>query len=123
MILVNQFDMRYDGTPLSVCRTTRVAVNEKKISYIYKRQSGYEEDNGMIYSVICFDDGTDIMCKDCFDELEGFVRFKHEYSDTSINKDKVKMLQDYGWRTVVLFNKEDYLSIYDKFDEVMERLR
>lgn len=32
MILINQFDARYcDGTPLSVCPTMRVAVNENGI--------------------------------------------------------------------------------------------
>lgn len=122
MILINQFDIRYEGTPLSVCPTMRVAVNEKKILFIYKQKSEYEEDNGMMYSVIVFDDGKDIACKDDIGEFDSFVRFKHERYDTLINKDNVKMLQNDEWKTIVIFNKKDWLNIFDKFDEVVMRL-
>ena len=122
MILVNKFDINYDVVSLSLCRTTRVAVNEKKILYIYKHQSVHEEDNGMVYSVIVFEDNTYIMSKDDIGEFGSFVRFKYERSDTLINKDKVKMLQDDGWKTIVIFNEKYWLNIYDKFDEVVERL-
>lgn len=123
MILVNKIDNRYDGTPLSVCRTIPVAVNEKSVLYIYKQISGLKEDNGMMYSAIVFDDGTYIMCKDDIDEFGSFVRFKSERSDRLINKDKVQMLQNDGWATIVIFNKENWLNIFDKFDEVVERLK
>ena len=123
MILINKFDNRYDGTPLSLCPIMRVAVNEKKILYIYKQQSGRKEDNGMVYSVIVLDDGTYIMCKDDIGEFDSLVRFKHERYDMLINKDNVQMLQEDGWKTIVFFNKEeDYLNIFDKFDEVVGRL-
>lgn len=123
MILVNRFNIKYSGTPLSLCETSVVGVNEKNVLYIYKRLSAYKEDNGMIYSVIVFDDDTYIICKNDIDEFGSFVRFKYKQSDTLINKDKVQMLQDDGWKTVVFFNKEYRLDLFDKFDEVVERLR
>ena len=123
MILINQFDARYcDGTPLSVCRTVQVAVNEKKILFVYKEQSVHKEDNRMMYSVIFFDDGTNIMCKDDIGEFDSFVRFKYACTDVLINKDNVKIVQDEGWRTIVVFNEKDWVDTLDKFDEVVMRL-
>lgn len=123
MILVNKFDNRYDETPLSICQTMRVAVNEKRVLYIYKQQSAYKEDSGMMYSVIVFDNGADIMCKDDIGELDGFVRFRDERYDILINKDNVQMLQDGGWETIVTLNEKGWLRIFDEFDEVVERLK
>ena len=122
MILVNKFDINYDGTPLSPCQTTRVAVNEKKILFIYKQQSAHKEDAGMMYSVIAFDDDTHIMCKDGIGEFGSLVRFKFEQSDILINKDKVKILKNNGRNTIVVFNEKYWLTIFDKFDEVVGRL-
>jgi len=124
MILVNKLDNRYDGAPLSIWRTIPVAINEKSVLYIYKQLSMREEDKGMVYSVIVLDDGTYIMCKDDIGEFDSLVRFKHERYDMLINKDKVKMLQEDGWKTIVFFNKEENcLNIFDKFDEVVRRLK
>lgn len=121
MILVNKFVINYYG-PMSTRETTQIAVNEKMVLYIYKQQSMRKEDNGMMYSVIVFDDDTYIMCKDDIDEFGSFVRFKNERYDMLINKDKVKMLENDGWKTIVIFNEKDQLNIWDKFDEVAGRL-
>lgn len=123
MILIDQFDARYcDGTPLSVCRTEQVAVNEKRILFIYKQQSAHKEDDGMMYYVIAFDDDTHIECKDYIGEFGSLVRFKDERSDILINKDKIKILKNNGRNTIVVFNEKYWLTIFDKFDEVVRRL-
>lgn len=122
MILVNKFDINYDGTPLSLCQTTQVVVNEKRILFIYKQQSAHKEDDGMMYSVIGFDDATHIECKDYIGEFGSLVRFKFEQSDILINKDKVKILKNNGRNTIVIFNEKYWLTLFNKFDEVVRRL-